>query len=68
MSNPTVREKLVELSNSVIGDAVEDVAQPHKRINFQELARRDEVAQHRCRPATSITAKSPMPSGMGRLA
>jgi hypothetical protein len=48
---------LVELCNWVIGDAVEDVAQPHKGINFQELARRDEAAQYRCRPATSITAE-----------
>jgi hypothetical protein len=30
MSNPTVWEELVELSNWVIGDAVEDVAQPQK--------------------------------------
>jgi hypothetical protein len=42
MSNPVVREELVELSNWVIGDAVEDVPEPGKGINFQEFTRSDE--------------------------
>jgi hypothetical protein len=57
MSNPVVREELVELSNWVIGDAVEDVPEPGKGIDFQEFARSDEAAQYCCCPAASITAE-----------
>ena len=50
-------QKLVEFVDRVVGDAAEHVAEPGKRINFDEFARSDEAAEHRRRLAAIITSE-----------
>ena len=64
-----MRQKVVELGDRIIGDALEHIAEPGERINAEKLAGSDKAAEHGCGLTSVIaTEEGPVVAADGNAA